>query len=54
MQFERWRRPQPGQGPREPAHPSLRGLLRRLIWLCMLPLVLLAGYLAYQNVMAQR
>ena len=40
-------------GSRGETHPdelSLRAYLRRLVWLCMLPLVLLASYLAFDNV----
>lgn len=33
--------------------PPLRKVLRRLVWLCMLPLVLLAAWLAYDRVSAQ-
>jgi two-component system cell cycle sensor histidine kinase/response regulator CckA len=42
---QRW----PGTGNRRAGLP-LRVYLRRLIWLCMLPVVLLASYLAFDNV----
>lgn len=35
------------------AHPPLRKVLRRLVWLCMLPVVLLAAWLAYDRVSTQ-
>ena len=38
----------PTDAPGVPTRLGLRATLRRLIWMCMLPMVLLAAYLAYE------